>query len=278
VPTLSDIFDSIYRLTMKNHIFSAAFLVTSSLAAKPQLTVQVRDGKFDEFEGLEPSFTWETKGTSGEYELECGIDIAARPTTDLASLPKSIWGKAQREYKGWDLSGRAEVQADVPNQAKVELEGDNEEEDVNVKIFASAGKKMSVARVEATKGFESGDARVTVNPRYDVDHEDGDVILGWAKDKTEIELIADRDNQSIKISQQLDDDNRVAPMYASNGTVAVEWERQLGEDNSVLTKITPNECIEVEWHDHDWTANVEVPIEGTKVGGPAVTIKREVKF
>lgn len=57
-----------------------------------------------------------------------------------------------------------------------------------------------------------------------------------------------------------------------------QWERQLGEDNSVLTKITPNECIEVEWHDHDWTANVEVPIEGTKVGGPAVTVKREVKF
>ena len=114
------------------------------------------------------------------------------------------------------------MQADISNQALVELEGDYGEEDINVKIFGSAGKEMSVSRVEATKGFESGDARVTVNPRYDLDRDDGDVILGWAKDKTEVEMIADRDNQSIKISQQLDDDNRVAPMYASNGTIAVE--------------------------------------------------------
>ena len=111
-----------------------------------------------------------------------------------------------------------------------------------------------------------------------MEKEDGDIILGWVNEDTLVEVIADRHDQSVKVSQQIDDDNRVAPMYASNGTFAVEWERQLGDENSVLTKVTPNEKVEVKWNDHLWKANVEIPLEGTKLGGPSVTIKREVKF
>lgn len=148
-----------------------------------------------------------------------------------------------------------------------------------MKVTASAGKEFAVSKIEGLKGFDSGDdARVTINPRWDVDKEDGDVILGWENDKTYVEVIANKDDQSLRVSRQIDDKNRIAPFLATNGTLAVEWEREIGDDNTISTTVTADESVEIEWKDHEWTANVEVPLDGTGIDNVSMTVKREVRF
>merc|ERR1711862_877866 len=86
----------------------------------------------------------------------------------------------------------------------------------------------------------------------------GDVVIGYTADKTSVEVTASRDAQSVTVSQQLDDDNRVAPTLASGGAISVEWERSLGDDKSVTTTLKPDESIDVEWKDDAWTANINM--------------------
>ena len=58
-------------------------------------------------------------------------------------MPRSIWGKVQREWKDWDVSAFAEVESEAPNQASIELEADHEDEDIILKISAVAGEIFS---------------------------------------------------------------------------------------------------------------------------------------
>ena len=134
-------------------------------------------------------------------------------------------------------------------------------------------------RIEATKSFNSGDARVTVNPRMDVASKDVDVTIGYDAGRTNVEVEASQQEQTLKVSQQIDDDNRVAPSFAlRSGKVAVEWERNLGDDNSLTTTFRPDEEIEMEWKDADWTANIQMPLSGNAISGANVSVKREVNF
>mmetsp|Transcript_26334 Transcript_26334/g.40403 ORF Transcript_26334/g.40403 Transcript_26334/m.40403 type:complete len:264 (+) Transcript_26334:118-909(+) len=253
-------------------------LVGCVAAGKPQLTVQVRDGKYDGLDGLDPAVTWSNSAKSGDIDLEYGIEASARPTTDLASLPKNVWGKASADVSGWGVSARAEVDAQARNNADIEVNAVNEENDVSVKMVANAGSDFSVQRVEATKGFDAGGARVTVNPRYNVGKEEADVVVHYNNDKTNVKLTASTDNQEVTVSQQIDGDNRVAPTLASNGDISVEWERKLGDDNSLTATLKPNDSLDLEWKDQAWTANINMPIDGTSVSGANVSIKREIKF
>jgi len=93
-----------------------------------------------------------------------------------------------------------------------------------------------------------------------------------------IEITASQDAQSVTFSQQIDDDNRVAPTLASNGDISLEWERDLGGGNSLTATLKPNESVDLEWEDDSWTANINLPIDGTDITGANVSIKREVNF
>jgi hypothetical protein len=213
-------------------------------------------------------------------DIAYGVDLAARATADIGSLPKSIWGKASTDVAGWRTSARAEMKDGALDEADIELTADNTENDIGVKMFASAGKGsgFSVSRVEATKGMDVDGARVTVNPRYNVDAEDGDVVVSYTKDNTEVEVTASKDEQTVMVSQQIDDDNRVSPSVSRNGDISLEWERKLGDESTVTTTLRPNQAVDVEWKDNAWTANINVPIDGTNIGGTNVSIKRDVSF
>lgn len=145
-------------------------------------------------------------------------------------------------------------------------------------LEASAGDGFAVKTVSATKGIDSDGARITVKPSYNVETEESDVVIAYSKDGTDVEVTASQDAQSVTISRQIDDDNRVAPTLNSNGDISVEWERALGDDNSLTATLTPNESIDVEWKDADWTASVNMPLTGTDITGTNVSIKRDVTF
>jgi len=263
---------------MKISCIALISLLGSAHANRPQLTIQVREGNFAGVDGLDPVLSWESTSKSGDVDLEFGVDVAARATNDIASLPGSIWGKASKTINGWGTSARAELDAQDMSTANIELEIENEEQALTVKICGTAGQNFAVSNVEATKSFESNDSVITVNPRYDVAAEDGDVILGYKADKTEVEITASRASQIISVAQQVDDDNRVTPSLSSDGSITLEWEKQLGDDKSVTTILKPNESVDVEWKDEAWTANAQFPIDGTEIKGANVSIKREVTF
>jgi len=142
---------------------------------------------------------------------------------------------------------------------------------------------------------------LTINPRYNVETAEADVVVTYSKDGAEVELTASQDAQSVAISYdvnddatievsasieaqsatiayQVDEDNKVSPTVTSGGAVSVEWERSLGDDSAVTTTLKPSESVDVEWNDGAWTANVNMPLDGTDITGTNVSIKREVNF
>jgi len=263
---------------MKLSALTLLAVVGSAAAGRPSLSINVQDGNFADIGGLDPSLSWSASTSSGDVDIEYGIEAAARPTSDIASLPKNIWGKASTNLNGWGVSARAEFQGTDFTNADIEVDANNADSDLDIHLEASAGDGFSVNRVEATKRIESDGAHISVNPRYNVGTEETDVILSYAKDGTSVEVTASQDAQSVTLSRQLDDDNRVAPTLASNGDISVEWERSLGDDNSITATLKPNDSLDLEWKDAAWTANINMPIDGTDITGTNVSIKREVNF
>jgi len=116
-----------------------AFIGTAT-AGKPQLSVQVRDGSFAGLDGLDPSVSWSGSSSSEDMDLSYGIDAAVRPTDDITSLPKSIWGKATKTFGSWTASVRGEVEGTDLQSATFEVNAENADDDLSVKLTASAGR------------------------------------------------------------------------------------------------------------------------------------------
>jgi len=263
---------------MKLSAIALLAVIGTAAAGKPQLSISVRDGNFNGLDGLDPTVSWENSMKSGDLDLSYGIEAAARPTSDIASLPRSIWGKAKTDISGWGVTARAEVDAQSLDSADVEIDANNAENDLSVRLTASAGKDFSVKTLEATKGFDSDGARVTVTPRFNMETEEKDIVVNYDNGDTNVKLTASIDSQKVTVSQQIDSNNRVAPTISSAGDLSVEWERRLSDDSSLTATLKPNDSLDVEWKDNAWTANVNMPIDGANINGANVRIKRDVKF
>jgi hypothetical protein len=245
-------------------------------AGRPSLSISVKDGSFGGLDGLDPTLSWSSSSNSGDVDLEFGAEASVKPTADIASLPKSVWGKASGSSGDWDWSARADLDAADLSSADIEINADND--DLSIKLLASAGSSgSSVNNVEASKSFSSGDATITVNPRYDVKAETGDVVVGWSSGDTAVEVTASADAQSIKIAQKIDDDNTITPTLSSGGDISVAWEKSLGDGNSLTTTFSSS-AVDLEWEDASWTASINVPLDGTDITGTNVSIKRDVEF
>jgi hypothetical protein len=260
--------------------FTLAFLALVGVASagKPQLSISVKDGNYGGLDGLEPTISWQGSGNAGDLDISYGIEASATPTTDIASLPRSVWGKASTSVSGWGVSARAEVDPQNPKSAALDFDADNQDLDLSLNLQANAGDGFSVNRVEATKGLDINGARVTVTPRFNLQNDERDVVLNYSADGTDIKLTASADNQEVTISRQIDDQNRIAPTVNNNGDLSVEWERKLSDDSRLTATLKPNDSLDVEWKDDAWTASINMPIEGTNINGANVSIKRDVNF
>lgn len=286
---------------MKFSAVVLAAIIGTASAGRPQLSISVRDGNFDGLDGLDPTVTWENSGKAGDLDVSYGVEAAARPTTDIASLPRNIWGKASTDISGWGVSARADVDGQDMSNANLELNAGNDDLDLSAKVLANAGGAFNVRSVQATKGFDANGARLSVTPRANLENDEKDVELNYSndlvnvklaastngdrdaeikysRDNTDLTLTANADGQEVTVSQQVDDDNRVAPTINSNGDISVAWERRLSDDSSLTATLKPNDSLDVEWKDQDWTANVNMPVDGTNINGANVSIKRDVNF
>lgn len=285
---------------MKFSAIALFALFGTAAAGRPSLSISVRDGNFDGLDGLDPTLSWEGSSSSGDMDLSYGVEASARPTADIASLPRKIWGKASTDISGWGVSARADMNPQDMGNADLEVNADNEDNDLSVNLVASAGSDFSVRSVEATKGLDANGGRITLTPRFNLEDDTRDVVVGYSNDSTNVKLTASADAQEIEVehnmgdtdlkltasagaqevtvSQRIDGQNRIAPTINSNGDLSVEWERTLGDDSSLTATLRPNESLDVEWKDDAWTANVNMPIDGTNINGANVSIKRDVQF
>jgi len=263
---------------MKLSTFALLSVIGSASAgSRPDLTISVKDGSFGGIDGLDPTLSWSSASSTGDIDIEYGVEASATPTTDIASMPKNIWGKASGSVAGWGVSARAEFEGTDFSSADVDIDASGDGIDIHADATATSDG-ITVSKVEATSSFDVDGGSITVNPRYDVGSGDADVVVSYNKDDTSIEVTASADEQSVTISKQIDDDNRVAPTISSDGAFSVEWEKALSDGNTLTTTVTPNESIDIEWKDADWTASINMPVDGTEITGTNVSVKRDLSF
>ena len=188
-------------------------------------------------------------------------------------MPKSVWGKVGGSSSGWAWSARADVDTADLASADLDINAENESGDLSINVLASTGSGFSVSSIGASKKLDD----ITVSPKYDVASGDGSVTVNWASGDTEVELVASAAAQSVKVSQQVDDDNKVTPTISSDGDISVAWERRVGDD-STLTATFGGGNVDLEWEDGAWTANINLAVDGTSIEGTTVGIKRDVTF
>ena len=139
-----------------------------------------------------------------------------------------------------------------------------------------------VTNLEASKSFAvpGAEARLTFNPRYDVGCKSGDVTVAYDARGTSLEVDLSAEEQTVKLSQQLDTRNTLTPRFSvQSKRLAVEYERILKGGNSVTAEFKPDESLGVTWRDGEWTADIVCPVEGGyKIGGASVTVRRDVSF
>jgi len=264
--------------------FSSHIPYVPSALHKAQITV--RDGNFTDLDSLEPTITWENTALIEDVHVRYGIDLSAR-TSNIATLPRRIWGKASRVFDDrFAVSARAEVDVQLMERVDFEIDAEDENNDLTVRVVGSARSTGGFSGcglprpsfIEFTKSFENDGNRVTVNPRYDVRSKRGDVVVSYDADDTLVTVTASEDDQVVTISQKLNDENMVSPTLSRDGSLSLAWDRKLGDDNSIRATLNPNRSVEVEWKDSAWTANVLFPMDDNSMEGATVHLKRDLKF
>lgn len=261
----------------------------------------IQDGEYDEITDLDPTFSWRGEQLTDDVALSFGVDTEIQTSTkNVLKWPNMVWGKATTIVGGWGLSAATEFDGD----ATMEFVADSAEYDLKMRMLASAnGDGAAVDGVEASKGFDVGSStHVVVTPRYDIENSLADVVVGCdINGKTNVEIIASKDAQSIivqhalmddtdvkiaaskeyqelTLSQQLDESNRISPTVNSNGEFCLEWDHVVNDESSFTATLKPNDSVDVEWNDGEWTAMIKMPLDGKDIKESAVTIKRDVSF
>lgn len=216
---------------------------------------------------MDPTINWEGSAKSGDIDIDYGVEAAVRPTTDIASLPRNMWGKASTNVSGWGVSARAEVDGQDRSSTALEFDADNADADLSLRMVASTGGGFNIDSVEATKGLDMDGARVTINPRYNMATEDADVRVGYSNDNTDVTLTASADSQEVNIKHKLDNtsieltasadsqevsidhqvDNTSIKLTASADNQEVTISQQIDDNNRVSPTINNSGDMSVEW-------------------------------
>ena len=96
--------------------------------------ITVQDGSYSDVYGLSPEVSWSNSNQVGDVSVDYGIEADLRVTKDIAqiaSLPKSIWGKLSSQLGAWGVSASADLQD--YSQADVEVGVENSEEGLSCK-------------------------------------------------------------------------------------------------------------------------------------------------
>jgi len=242
----------------------AAVLASAEAITKPSLSISVTDGSFEGVEGLDPTLTWSGSSSAGDVELDYGVEATARPTTDIASLPRKIFGSMKTNVGGWGVSAGANKDMES-GTTDIDVSAVNEEADLSVKVVATADG--GVDTISATKGLDIDGGSLTITPTYSVASEDADVVVAYDNGDTSVELTASADSQEVVVKHDMGDTNvqltaskdsqEVVIGHSMEGTdftltasadnQEVTISKKLDDDNTISPTINRNGDVSVEW-------------------------------
>lgn len=206
--------------------------------------------------------------------MQVGATSSIKPTRDVLSLPKAVWGKVSTTVGSFALSSKATSSLGDSNAVSYNLCVDNDDWDTSVEMVSSGGSK----KVQLNKGFDAAGGRIFVNPRYSFASSDADVVLGYDTDGTSVTLEASTSDQKLTVQQQITDSDSLTPSITSKGEFAVAWKKNLGGGNAVTTTVKVNDSVSVKWQDGPWTAIFDSPMSGFTTEGVNVRVNRKLDF
>jgi len=223
------------------------------------------------FEGLDPIVSWGASASALGCHFEAGATSSMKPTLDVLSLPKSVWGKVKTTAAGWDLSSKTTAALDGSNSVSFNVAANNNDWDTSLELASSDGAQ----KVQICKGFNAIGGRISVNPRYTIQSSDADVILGYDTDNTSITIEGSSSSQKLTVAQQITDGHRITPSVTSKGDVSVAWRKSLGGGDAVTTTVNKDGRLSLEWEDGPWTATIATAINDSAVD---VKVNRKLTF
>ena len=154
----------------------------------------------------------------------------------------------------------------------------NSNEGLNLSVVGTCGSGgVSINTIKGGKTFEADGATISISPRFDVQSKEATVVTSYEKDGTGIKVEASKDTQTINLSRQLDEQNRIAPTISSTGNISVEWEHK-ANDCTVTTTFKPEESISVAWEEKGWKTNVSMDLEKNDISNVKVSMKKDLTF
>uniref|UniRef100_A0A7S0GJD3 Uncharacterized protein n=1 Tax=Proboscia inermis TaxID=420281 RepID=A0A7S0GJD3_9STRA len=233
---------------------AAIFFIVGSASAggTPEVSITLKQGTYDNVKSaLAPQISFE-----GDIQ---GVEYGASMDVTKPGVP-SLWGQIKSEVSGWNVKTRAqysegEYDYSTGKGAYVTVEGTNEEDDTFVWGSGTVSTDgASPLKVGAKKIFDTENGKFMVAPRFAFKEEKATVVLGYEKDDTKVFVTATQDDQDVKISHKIDDDNTASIKAGRKGFIsaALENESEFGTAKVTVT----SDDVDIELKKDGWVAGV----------------------
>lgn len=258
---------------MKTSIVALVLAIfgTADAGKYPSVSVTIKDGSYGALDAIDPEVSYSTGVSALGCDFQAGATSSVKPTLDVLSLPRSLWGKISTDVAGWSLSSRVGLNLVDDNNAAIDLAASNDDLDTSIKV----GK---LNNLEVEKGFDLLGGRFAIVPRYNIASSQADVTLAYDSDSTTVTIDASSDAQKLTVSQQITDGHRLTPSITSSGDFSVARKKDLGNGDSLTTTLTPGDNVNIKWEDGPWTAEFATNLDGYKTEGLNVRVHRKVTF
>ncbi len=212
-------------------------------------------------------------------DIEYGVEASALPTTDLASLPRKVFGTLKTNVGGWGVTAGA-TKTMASGETDITVDAANDDADLSISLVATADG--GVDSVSATKGISMDGGSLTITPRYNLASEEADVVVGYDGGDTSVVLTASADSQEVVINHEMGDTNvqltaskdaqevvlnhsmgdTGITLTASADAQEISISQQIDADNKITPTINNSGDISVEWerslgNDNSLTATVK---------------------
>ncbi len=242
------------------------------------IQITVRDGNYADVYGLKPTASWSNSNQAGNLDIEYGIKADVRVTKDIASLPKSLWGKVSSKFGPWGVSAGVNFQGIDYTNADLNIHASNADEELSLSVDGSYGAGgVRVDKIHSTKKFESNGAIIMVNPRLDVNLDEASVNLVYDKGGTSVAVEASKGAQTVALSRQLDSVNRITPSFTNSGEISIDWEHKVN-DSTITTTFKPEKSISFAWEDRGWVADINMDLKSNDITNVKIGVKKDLTF
>lgn len=228
------------------------------------------------------ALTAESKKDDGYTTVDIAGDIPASKLNVGAEAvvssgnfaPTSAGFKKRFDLNGGqtlDVTPTKYLGADAATPFDIEFNLKDESTDITATVDADMSKTITVAKSFGETSVE-----------YNYDNNEHSVEIDYKDlDNTDIKLTATKDEQSIEITQRIDDDNTVTPSFTSKGDdvdISVAWEKKLGDGNSITATVGNSDVVNVQWLDDNWVVNGQMKVNGVVPEDIEIHMKRDIYF